>query len=50
MNESEMRDLLRWVYLQTREALFTKGNGKIAAAKRDAVLSEINKRLAEFRH
>jgi hypothetical protein len=44
-----MRDLLRWVHLQTREALFTKGNGKIASQKRDDALSAINKRLAEFR-
>jgi hypothetical protein len=43
------RELLRWVYLQTREALFTKGNGKIASEQRDAALSRINARLAGYR-
>lgn len=49
MTEAELRETLRWVYLTTREALFTKGNGKIASEKRDRALSEINHKLAQFR-
>jgi hypothetical protein len=46
---SEKVDLLKWVYAQTRDALFTKGNGKKASEIRDAALSAINHKLAPFR-
>lgn len=49
MTDTEMRQLLVWVYQQTRTALFTKGNGKKASEIRDRCLSEINHRLAHFR-
>jgi hypothetical protein len=49
MSDQEMHDLLVWVYQQTRDALFTKGNGKKASEVRDRALSEINRRLAHFR-
>lgn len=45
----EQRKLLVWVYQQTRDALFTKGNGKKASEIRDQALSAINHRLAHFR-
>lgn len=49
MTEQEMRTLLKWVYAQSREALF-KGTHRQACAAALTALSEINKRLAEFRN
>ena len=48
MSEAEMRELLRWVYLQSRQALFERTH-RTAGKSALAALSEINKRLAEFR-
>ena len=48
LNEQEMRELLRWVYAQSREALMERTHRAAAKAALDA-LSNINKRLADYK-
>jgi len=48
MSEAEMRELLEWIQKVTREALFTKGDGKDASRVRDLALSAINKSTKAF--
>jgi hypothetical protein len=48
MTETEMRELLKWVYEQSRAALFERSHRRASQAALDA-LSAINHRLAPFK-
>lgn len=49
VTEQEMRELLKWVYQQSREALFERTHHSAAKAALTA-LSEINHKLGQFRN